>query len=155
MLYYKLDTKGCIGMDWNTKYPKDTRPEPAEIENYIGSPLWRGLCGYIETTFTAKPVIEHSTCSGAPGWNIKYRKNGRPLCTLYPHEGYFTALVCIGGREQTEAELSLAHSCPYLQELYRKSKPLNGSRWLMADVTCEAVLEGTKLLVSARAKGSR
>ena len=27
------------------------------------------------------------------GWNIKYQKSGKSLCTIYPQQGYFLALV--------------------------------------------------------------
>jgi hypothetical protein len=27
------------------------------------------------------------------GWNIKYQKSGKSICTIYPQQGYFLALV--------------------------------------------------------------
>lgn len=137
-------------MSWNEMYPKAIQPAMSEIERFIGDPLWSELCSYIETTYTALPKVEHSICSSVPGWNVKYKKGGRSLCTLYPNEGYFTALVCIGVKEQREAELLLNLCCTYLQELYKNAKPFNGSRWLMIDVTDKEVLENTKQLISTR-----
>lgn len=32
---------------------------------------------------------------------MKYRKSGRSLCTLYPMDGHFVALVVIGEHEKT------------------------------------------------------
>jgi AraC family transcriptional regulator len=32
------------------------------------------------------------------GWNVKYRKGGRALCSLYPKQGYFLALVPYEGK---------------------------------------------------------
>lgn len=138
-------------MSWNMEYPKGTQPALAEIARYIASPLWQNFCVYLEAAYHILPQVEYSACSGAPGWNVKYKKGGRSLCTLYPREGFFTALVCIGGREQMEAELLLPCCCAYVQELYKSVKPFNGSRWLMIDVSDEAILKDTELLVATRA----
>lgn len=137
-------------MSWSTAYPQDTQPALAEIARYIASPIWQELCEYLEREYGVSPRVEHSICSGAPGWNVKYKKGGRSLCTLYPHQGFFTALVCIGGREQLAAELLLSGCCEYLQRLYAGAKPFNGSRWLMIEVTDEAIAEGVKLLIRTR-----
>lgn len=139
-------------MNWNESYPKEIQPELADIERCIGSPLWRELCLHLADTYNILPKIEHSVCSGAPGWNVKYKKAGRALCTLYPNDGFFTALVCIGGREQMQAEALLPDCCDYVQALYKNTKPFNGSRWLMVDITDERILEDTKALISTRVK---
>ncbi len=139
-------------MAWSEQYTQADKPALIQIEEYIGSPLWRALCTFVETNYDIQPNVEYSLCSGAPGWNVKYKKGGRALCTLYPREGFFTCLVCIGAKEATEAELVLSACSPAVQELYRKAKPLNGTRWLMIDVTAEAVLEDVKRLLFVRAK---
>lgn len=139
-------------MAWCKRYPKTDEPDLARITEYIGSPLWRELCGFVESGYAAKPKVEYSMCSGAPGWNVKYRAGGRSLCTLYPHEGFFTCLVCIGAREAMEAEIVLSACCPYTRELYQKARPVNDTRWLMIDVTSSAVLEDVKSLLSVRVK---
>lgn len=139
-------------MEWNERYPASTRPSLDDMARHTGSPLWETLCGYLERDVGASPRIEHSGCSGAPGWNVKYKKSGRSLCTLYPHDGSFTALVCIGERHSGEAEAVLSGCCAYLQELYRHTKPMNGTRWLMIGVTDADTLEGTRRLLEIRAQ---
>jgi len=139
-------------MTWNNKYPQAVKPALIQIAQYIGSPFWQELCGFVEATYASQPKVEYSTCSGAPGWNVKYRAGGRALCTLYPHEGFFTCLVCIGAKEAMEAELVLSACCDYTRGLYQKARPLNDTRWLMIDVTSEAVLEDVKRLLYVRAK---
>ena len=139
-------------MKWTEKYTKDIKPEMGHIGDYINNPLWQELCSYTETTYGVTPLIEYSVCSGAPGWNVKYKKSGRALCTLYPNEGFFTCLICIGSKEELEAELVITACSSYVQELYKKAKPYNGTRWLMIDVTSEDVLEDVKRLLFVRSK---
>ena len=139
-------------MNWNEQFSRDQQPQLSQIAQYIGLPLWDDLCAYVEQTYAVAPHVEHSVCSGAPGWNIKYRKSGRALCTLYPARGYFTCLVSVGTAEATEAEMILNTCTEYLRELYGRAKPFNGSRWLMVDVTDAAILEDAKRLIALRVK---
>jgi len=103
------------------------------------------------TTDRTVPRIEYSRCGMAPGWNVKYKKGGRALCTLYPAAGSFTCLVCIGQREAMAAEALLPLCSPPVRQLYHTASPLNGSRWLMIPVTDEAVLTDVKALIGIRA----
>lgn len=137
-------------MNWNQRFSKAQRPSLAEIDAFIGSPLWGSLCAWAETTYAISPKVEHSTCSGAPGWNVKYKKSGRALCTLYPEEGAFTALVTVGAKEAPEAELLLPTCSEYLRSLFAGSAAFNGGRWLMIRVTEARVLEDVKRLISLR-----
>ncbi|NCC69035.1 MAG: DUF3788 domain-containing protein [Clostridia bacterium] len=139
-------------MTWSEQNTKADEPALTQIAEYIGSPLWQELCGFVEMSYGTLPKVEYSTCSGAPGWNVKYKKNGRALCTLYPHKGFFTCLICIGAKEAMEAELVLSACLPYTRELYQKAKPFSNTRWLMIDVTSEAILEDVKRLLYVRAK---
>ncbi|PKM39700.1 MAG: hypothetical protein CVV04_10005 [Firmicutes bacterium HGW-Firmicutes-9] len=137
-------------MNWFETYPKTQEPTLEQIESFIASPLWNGLCSWAEGAYAVAPKVEYSTCSGAPGWNVKYKKSGRALCTLYPDAGQFIALVTIGAKEATEAELLLPTCTEYLRELYARTQTFNGARWLMIHVTDEGVLEDVKKLIRLR-----
>jgi len=89
-------------MNWNELYPKARQPDLPAVSDYIGNPLWEELRGHLESTYDVLPTVEHSICSGAPGWNLKYKKSGRALCTLYPAQGFFTCLVSVGSKEAME-----------------------------------------------------
>jgi hypothetical protein len=137
-------------MTWSETYPKSQEPTLQEIEAYIESPLWNGFCDWAEQTYRVAPKVEHSTCSGAPGWNVKYKKGGRSLCTLYPDRGQFTALVTVGAKEEPEAELLLPTCSDYLRALFLRAEALNGARWLMIRVSDAQVLEDVKKLIRLR-----
>ena len=137
-------------MNWFERYPKSQQPTLQEIAEFIASPLWSGLCSWAEQAYAIAPKVEHSTCSGAPGWNVKYKKSGRALCTLYPEAGAFTALVTVGAKEAQEAELLLPLCSEYLRELYTRAGALNGARWLMIRVTDPRILADVKSLIRLR-----
>ena len=137
-------------MDWNEKFTAASQPALEQIGEFIGNPLWEDLCGYIENTYGVTPRMDYSSCTMQPGWNIKYRKGGKAVCTLYPADGFFTCMVSIGARAATEAELFLTACTPYIRALYEKSAPFNGGRWLMIDVTDGDILADTKELIRIR-----
>ena len=80
-------------MTWNTLWPQDRKPTPGDIAEFVDNPLWKTLCSWLESGYRTVPRIEYSRCGMAPGWNVKYTKGGRALCTLYPAAGSFTCLV--------------------------------------------------------------
>ena len=137
-------------MNWLEAYPKSQEPTLEQIEAYIASPLWNGLCNWAEGAYSIAPKVEYSTCSGAPGWNVKYKKSGRALCTHYPDRGEFTALISIGVKEAPEAELLLPTCSDYVRELFARTQTFNGARWLMIRVSEAQVLEDVKKLIRLR-----
>lgn len=134
------------------KYSMDQAPTPAQLEQLVQTPLWRQLCCYLEQTYAVAPSIEYSRCSGAPGWNVKYKKGGRALCTLYPSEGEFLCMVVLGGKEQLETDVVMPQCQPSVQEIYRTAGGINGGKWLMIPVTDELVLQNVKDLIRIRVK---
>lgn len=139
-------------MNWNELYPKGNRPDLSAVSEYISSPLWEELRAHLEESYAVLPTVEHSICSGAAGWNLKYKKSSRAICTLYPAEGYFTCMVSIGRKEIPYAELLLPSCTEYIRELYERTSLFNGGRWLMINVTTPEILEDTKELIALRMK---
>ena len=137
-------------MNWNTAYPFGLTPTMEQISAFIGSPLWDGMCRRIEAAYGVAPKIEHSRCGMAPGWNVKYKKTGKAVCTLYPNDGFFSCMVVIADTLQMEAELLLTDCTRYTRELYQNTKSGMGGRWLFIDVTNEDVLQDALRLIALR-----
>lgn len=139
-------------MAWHEIYPAGRQPDMKQIGDYVNSPHWNQLCSYIQKTYATSPSIEYSRCSMQTGWNVKYKKGSRAICTLYPDEGTFICMVSIGAKEAPEAEAAL-HGCTrYLQELYAKTGTFNGGRWLMIEVGDGDVMEDVKEMIGIRMK---
>ena len=143
-------------MEWNFLYGSDQEPDNEHIRNFIGraAPLWIELRTYLEDTYKVPSKMSYSNCSGQPGWNVKYQKSGKSLCTLYPMEDFFISLVVIGVKEEAEVEaaMTLGLFTPYLQELYGRTSFSCGGRWLMISVKDHEVLEDVKRLIAIRVK---
>ncbi len=143
---------GVIKMDWTQLYGPDKQPAAAEIAGYINNPLWAEINQFLAENYEVVPSYTYSSCSAQPGWNVKYQKAGRSLCTLYPMDGYFTALVVIGAKEQVAAELIMPLCSAYTQTLFAGSVAVAGARWLMMDITNSSILEDAIRLIQLRRK---
>lgn len=139
-------------MDWFNLYPAGIQPTEGQIAEFVASPLWSQINDFIRDGYGAEPRYSYSGCSGQPGWNVKYQKAGKSLCTLYPMDGFFIALVVVGAKEQMEAELLAPSFTAHVQELLRSSDGIAGAQWLMIRVTNEQVLDDVKTLIQIRRK---
>ena len=139
-------------MDWSTLYGPEQQPDPEAIEDYIGSKLWSEINTALQTRYKVAPLLSYSRCSAQPGWNVKYKKGGKALCTLYPMAGFFIALVTIGNKELNEVELTLSSYTVYTRELFQRTPFSCGGRWLMINVTEKAVLDDVINLVNVRVR---
>ncbi|AET67845.1 hypothetical protein Desor_2243 [Desulfosporosinus orientis DSM 765] len=141
-------------MNWNELFSVNQQPTYEEIKEFIGQgePFWSELLSYIDFRYQVQPKMSYSKCSAQPGWNVKYQKSGKSLCTLYPMEGYFIALIVVGAKEEEEVEMALGTFTPYVQNLYRKTSCSCGGRWLMIEARDKSVLDDIKNLIAIRVK---
>lgn len=109
-------------------------PTLEEIGEYIKNPVFTQFCTDMKTRYNCNEKIEFSSCSWEFGWNVKFKKSGKNLCTLYPREGYFTVLVVIGQKEEEAAHAVLQECTPELRDIYMQTKTGNGQKWLMIDL---------------------
>lgn len=137
-------------MEWYKLFEESKQPTFEDINNFIRNDLWQTLNAYLQDTFKVGPKLTYSKCSMQKGWNTKYQKGGKSLCTLYPMEGYFIALIVVGKKELEEVEMMMPLCCEYLQDLYASVDIFNDSKWLMINVTKQEVLEDVKKLIHIR-----
>jgi hypothetical protein len=139
-------------MEWMRMFGPGMQPSPQEISAFINNPLWEELSAHLEREYAVKPKYAYSGCAAQPGWNIKYQKSGRALCTLYPMPGFFIALVAIGKREAADTESLLPSLTDYVRSMYEDTGLYLGGRWLMIHVTDSAILSDVKTLINLRTK---
>lgn len=132
---------------------QNVTPSMADIENSItgeGQSLWQALTAHIETEFGAKPLISFSACAAKPGWNVKYKKSGKALCTLYPEKESFTALIVLGAADMMRFEAMCPTLTHEISALYERTRLFNNTKWLMISVTDETVLADIKKLLALK-----
>lgn len=109
-------------------------PHIEEVSEIVGRPLFNTLCSEILARYNGKAELSFSKCSMGYGWNIKFKKGSKSLCTIYPHEGSFSLMIVIG-RKQKEAAQSLLPSLhPVLEQIYDQTPCGNDQRWMWIDL---------------------
>jgi hypothetical protein len=130
-------------------------PTLEEIDAYINAPvrsLWLELNSFIQAQFRSAPKIQYSVCAGKPGWNVKYQKSGKSICTLYPEKDCFVALVVV---RLDLAELIAGAEQPFhpqILSLVRTAKPFNNTLWLMITIADRTVLDSVMDLLDLKMK---
>ena len=137
-------------MTWSQLYPQLQATTFDQIQAYIHSTFYEQLVLFLEQTYQIKPKLEYSGCSMIPGWNIKYKKKGKAVCTLYPAPGYVTCMLVLSEKLQIQAELFLQGASEPVRQAYWQAKPLMGNRWLVLDVHDQAVLDDIKGLIQIK-----
>ena len=78
-------------------FSKEVQPTESELMDFAGTELFADLHNHLCDCYKIKAKIAYSNCAMDNnlwrGWNIKYQKSGKSLCTIYPQKGYFLALV--------------------------------------------------------------
>lgn len=136
-------------MNWNEVFTKDNMPTVEQVGEYINSPLWNKLNSVLLEDFVARPKLEYSGCS-IPGWNVKYKRKGKSICTIYPNN--FEVLVIANERNQIEIDFFIETCCEQIRELYQNTKYLNGGRWLLIKVDSSSILKDIVKLVEFRTR---
>lgn len=139
-------------MEWIELYSAAQQPTEAQISDYIANPLWSDINSFLRESYGVEPSFSYSGCSGQPGWNVKYQKGGKSLCTLYPMNGFFIVLVVIGNKELAETELVMPLCDKHTRELFERTPYSAMGRWLMIQVSNERILEDAKRLIQIRRK---
>ena len=140
---------------WYELFDREHEPTADQVTEFINTPLFGALDGYLRETYKVKPRLSYSGCGmdgGAwKGWNIKYPKSGKSLCTLYPKQGYLHLLVTIGERGVNEAELLMPLCTDYIKNLFANSGS-QSSKYLGIELRGDDVLNDVKRLIDIRAR---
>jgi AraC family transcriptional regulator len=141
-------------MLWNELFDDGHEPLDSQIKEFVETPLWDDLADYLRQTYNVQPKLFYSCCSMQKGfwkgWNVKYKKNSKALCTLYPKQGYFVALIAVGAKEMAEADLVISLCDEYTQDLYGRTIPGAVGKSLAVEVTSESILRDVKNLIALR-----
>lgn len=145
-------------MEWSKLWDDGHEPSSQQIKEFVETPLWSDLAEHLQQTYHVQPKLFYSGCSMDKGfwkgWNLKYQKSGKPLCTLYPKRGHFIALIAVGTKEIAEADLLIQLCDEYTQDLYTRTKFGATGKSLALEVTNENILWDVKSLIALRV-GSR
>lgn len=119
---------------------KTYKPNIEEIINFVNLPLFNELHQFMNSEYKALCKVEYSCDKVLLGWNIKYKKAGRTLCTVYPRKENFQLLLVVGNKEKQRTESALSTFCDEFQSIYQNTKEGMGQKWLLFDLTTQTIV---------------
>lgn len=126
-------------------------PNGRILSDYINNSLYDEFIQYMEETHQTKVCFEFSKCSFEYGWNVKFKKGSKNLCTLYPRENYFTVLLVVSEKNKVLVEQQLSSFSSAIQQIYKETAAGNGQKWLMIDVEDDdKTYESVKKIIEIR-----
>ena len=51
-----------MNTQWNKLFDREHEPSEAQIKEYVNTPLFEGLDGYLRHTYKVKPKLAYSNC---------------------------------------------------------------------------------------------
>lgn len=138
-------------MTWELLFDREHMPSFTDVEEYIRNPLWNILHKEMIKLYKAQPKLEFSRCS-LPGWNIKYKQNGKNLCTIYPQKGTFKSLIIVSKVNEDSIKAILPTLEKEIQQAYKENNFMNGGKWVFVDVTSQKLLNDVRKLIVFRTK---
>lgn len=121
-----------------------------DLSDYIEEPSlgwWLDINTFLQNTYKVKPKMSYSKCSMQKGWNVKYQKSGKSLCTLYPEKESFIVLIVIKLEMIPIIENMKNNFEPAVLDVVNSARPFNGTKWLMIRVESEAILKNVRELL--------
>jgi hypothetical protein len=135
---------------WHELYTDSSPPKIEEINTYLENTHFKKLHNHLQETYGINAKLEYSACSWINGWNLKYKKRGKNLCTIYPINHSLFAMVTIGKKEMALVEENLASYLPYVQKNFQAARIMNGSKALILAVSTQEILDDVLSLLAIR-----
>lgn len=133
---------------------KDMPPSPQDILEALGGQraLWEQLIQFLGENYQLPGELNYGGKNY--GWNLRYRKSGKTLLTLYPQQGYCVAQIVLGKAEVEQAlALKLGKN---VQTCLVETPQLHDGRWLFIKVrTARDVKDVQQLLQIKRRPKAR
>lgn len=146
-------------MQWYDMFNGEQEPTEQQITDFIANPLWQELSDHLIRTYLIKPKKTYSRCSMGEGywkgWNIKFQKSGKSLCTIYPKQGFFVAMVSFSAKEMDDADVLIQMCDNYTKEKYKNAKSSKLGKSVSLEVTNENILNDIKELAAFRANSAK
>lgn len=121
-----------------------------DVQSYVHNPI----VSYIHTAITSMYAIDvtfaFSKCSFQKGWNLKYIKSGKNICTIYPKQGYLEILIVLSKKSDEEIFALSQQVNASFRDVLLAVKEFQNQRWLSFVVEDEEQIQDVLLILSYR-----
>lgn len=134
----------------------EKNPTLEDINELLGETLfavWTELCNRIDEKYEMDRIWD----KGFKEWlyELKYRRGGKTLCTLYLKEGSIGFWIILGKDERNKFENVRNEYSSKVQNIYDETKIYHDGKWLMFEPTDDVMFDDFMKLLSIKRKPNR
>lgn len=89
------------------------------------------------------------------GNELKFRRSGKTLVTLYIKEGFFTVLVIFGKAEREKFEAQRDTFPQPVQALYQNSRTFHDGKWMFLDTADDSLVPDLMRMLAIKRRPNR
>jgi hypothetical protein len=127
-------------------------PDEVTIQTTAGktAPFWIEINKYISVNFNYTPELTFFTKKY--GWSIRYRKNKKTLCYLFPENNSFSILIVLGKSEAEQVEPIKNDLNENIKHVFNNTEQLHDGRWLWIRISKKSDIVSFEKLLSVKKK---
>jgi len=132
------------------------KPSDEEIADFSGGQAgkaWLELRNFIRDYYEIEP--ERVFGGAKHGWEFRYRKGGRTLCSLTPEKGSVKVLIVLGREEAEKALLAKGELSLKTNKIIEEARQLHDGRWLWIRLIEPSDVQDIKKLLQIKRKPKR
>ncbi|MBQ5332708.1 MAG: DUF3788 domain-containing protein [Oscillospiraceae bacterium] len=131
-------------------------PTAEEMTALLGEHLysvWQELCGRIDEKYEMELIPN----KGFGDWiyELKYRRGGKTLCTLYAKKDVMSFWVILGRDERAKFEARRSEFSADIQKIYDETKSYHDGKWLMFEPKDDTLFDDFMALLALKRKPNR
>ncbi|WP_438496143.1 DUF3788 domain-containing protein [Paenibacillus sp. IHBB 3054] len=114
---------------------KEVVPTEEQIYSFIGAEAkqaWIELSRFAEQNYDHQPELNFGGKNY--GWNVRYRRSGKTLFTMFPEKEGFTVLLVLGKKEIEAYTGKMEEFGAYFKSVYEAAAQFHDGRWLWIKV---------------------
>lgn len=135
---------------------KDHPPSVEEIHAVIGSEakeVWLRLTGFVENNYNHEAELNYGGKNY--GWNVRYRKSGKTLFSMFPERNCFTVLLVLGKKEADKYNERQNEFGGYFKAVFDGSPQYHDGRWLWIKINDTHVVDDIERMILIKKKPSK
>ncbi|WP_157794099.1 DUF3788 domain-containing protein [Paenibacillus donghaensis] len=132
---------------------KETVPSFELIYSYLGpqaTEAWLQLTRFAEQNYDH--VSELIFGGKNYGWNLRYRKSGKTLFSMFPEQDRFTVLLVLGKKEIQAYEERIHEFGEFFKHVYESASQYHDGRWLWIGIDSVAQINDIEKMIMIKRK---
>lgn len=134
----------------------ETKPCEETLHTLMGEKCykaWSDIISFIDKNYDYEGLYNKGGKKGV--YELKYRKNGRPLCALYPRQNGLCILIIFGKAECEKFEALRTSFSEYISYTYDNTHQYHDGRWVYFDIEDDKLNDQIKTLIMLKKKPNK